>query len=300
MIDTREVIASCTDYIENNIMDKITLDDLALHTGVSKFYLHRMFKSLTGEPLMEYVKSRKLTLSIDALIKTNMRIIDIALEYGFDHEQSYIRAFRKKFGYTPLKVRSDGISIEIKEKINLNDILSVNNSITYKPFYVFKQKFYVVGNKYKILSKSGHNIANTHGRDFFYNSRHQIGNALNPNVYFGYTDWSGYDDGYIYYIPSLQVPDLSHIPEGMTGISIPAHKYVVFRFVGFFKPDEIKGRQVGRLLVHLYRKWITNSGFKSADTFRFEYIDTSLSNDNYCELDIYQPIREFNKVTIKQ
>ena len=297
MIDTREIITSCINYIESNIADKITLDNLALHTGVSKYYLHRIFKSLTGEPIMEYVQSRKLTSSINELVNTGMRIIDIAMEYGFDHEQSYIRAFRKKFGYTPLKVRSDQISIEIKEKINMNDVLSVQNSVTYKPFYVFKQKFNIVGRKYKIQSRSGNNIANTYGRDFFYNYRHKITNTLNPQVYYGFTDWSGYDDGYVYYLPSLQVPDLKHIPEGMTGISIPAHKYVVFRFVGFFSPEDIKGRQVGRILVHLYRKWIINSGFKSADTFRFEYIDTSLSSDNYCELDVYQPIRECSKTT---
>lgn len=290
MTDIKEAIATCINYIENNIYDKISLDDVSHHTGISKYHLHRMFKSLTGESIIEYVQSRKLTSSINELINTNMRIIDIAMDYGFDYEQSYIRAFRKKFGFTPLKVRTDQISLEIKEKININDILSVHNSVTYKPFYVFKQKFSIIGKKYKILSRSGDNIANAHGKDFFYNLRQDIGNAVNPHVYIGYTDWSGYDDGYIHYIPSLQVPDLKSIPEGMTGISIPAHKYVVFRFVGFFRPDDIKGRHVGRLLVHLYRKWITNSGFKSADTFRFEYIDTSLSNDNYCELDIYQPI----------
>jgi AraC family transcriptional regulator len=290
--NTKEIIAQCVAYIENNIADKIILDDLAEETGVSKYYLHRIFKSLTGEPIMEYVQSRKLTSSINELITTNMKIIDIALEYGFDHEQSYIRAFKKKFGYTPLKVRRDQISIKIKEKINLDQVFSVDNSVIYQPFYIFKQKFFIVGNKYKILRRSGENIANNYGRVFFHNHRDKIMNPVNPEIYFGYTNWSGYNDGYIYYVPSLQVPDLALIPEGMIGICIPAHKYVVFRFVGFFRPEEIKGRQVGRLLVHLYRKWITNSGYKSADTFRFEYIDTGLSNDNYCELDIYQPIRE--------
>jgi len=295
MINSKDVIKACINYIEDNIYDKITLDEIALHVGISKYYLHRMFKSLTGESLMEYVQMRKLTSSLNELVNTNMRIIDIAMEYGFDHEQSYIRAFRKRFGCTPLKARNEQISIEIKEKINIDSIVSVNNSITYKPFYVFKQKFNLVGTKYKIYSKSGDNIANLHGCDFFYNKRNMIKNPINRDIYFGYTDWSGYEDGYIYYMPSLQVSDLSDIPEGMTGITIPAHKYVVFRFSGFFRPDEIKGRQIGRVLVHLYRKWIVNSGYKSADTFRFEYIDTSLANDNYCELDIYQPIVEVEK-----
>lgn len=288
MINAKEIISQCVDYIESNIYNKITLDDISNHTGISKYHLHRIFKSLTGEALMEYVQSRKLTLSIRELVATNMRVIDIAYNYGFEYEQSYIRAFRKKFGYTPLKVRYDQISLVIKEKINVNDILSLNSSVAYKPFFVFKNKFNLVGIRHKILSKSGDNIANTYGRDFFYKHKNTIPNAVNPNIYLGYTDWR--HEGYIYYTPSIQVADLASIPDGMTGISIPAHKYVVFRFVGFFRPDDIKGRQIGRLLVNLHKKWIYNSNFKFADTFRFEYIDISQAKDNYCELDIYQPI----------
>lgn len=292
MKDLKEAIVSSIDYIENNLYNKISLDDISFHTGVSKYYLHRIFKSLTGESIIEYVQSRKLTSSINELVNTNMRIIDIALNYGFDYEQSYIRAFRKKFDYTPLKVRSDktSLSLVIKERINTNDILSVGNSITYNPHFVFKQKFNLVGIKHKILSKSGDKTANAYGRNFFYNHKNKILNVINPKVYFGYTDWSSNADGFIYYIPSAQVSDLARIPEEMTGISIPAHKYVVFRFVGFFSPDDINGRHVGRLLVQLYSKWIFKSGYKFADTFRFEYIDTSMSKDNYCELYVYQPI----------
>ncbi|HEX9062010.1 MAG TPA: helix-turn-helix domain-containing protein, partial [Clostridia bacterium] len=269
-------------------------DDVAKHTGMSKYHLHRMFKSLTGESLSDYIQSRKLTSSISELVNTNKRIIDIAFDYGFEYEQSYIRAFRKRFGYTPLKVRNERISLMIKEKININEFMSVNNTVTYKPFFVFRQKFYLAGNKHTIFSKSGDRTANAFGRNFFYDERHKILNPINPHIYYGYTDWSKNNDGYIYYIPSLEVPELSDVPEGMTGIHIPAHKYVVFRFVGFFRPDDINGRQVGRLLVHMYNKWIYNSGYHFADTFRFEYIDTTLSKDNYCELDIYQPIEQDN------
>jgi AraC family transcriptional regulator len=290
MIDSKEIIAACINFIEKNIYIKISLDDLSQHTGLSKYYLHRMFKSLTGESIIEYVQSRKLSASINELIYTNKRIIDIALDFGFDFEQSYIRAFKKRFGYTPLKVRSDQISIIIKEKLNMNNILSINNTLVYKPFFVFKQKFDIVGIQHKILNRSGDKISNTLGSDFFYNHRNKISNVVNPEVYFGYTDWNQNLDGFAYYIPSLQVSNLKRIPEGMVGISIPAHKYVVFRFVGFFRPDEIKGRQIGRLLVQMYSKWISKSNYKFADSFRFEYIDTRLAKDNYCELDIYQPI----------
>jgi len=294
-LNVKDTIETCIHYIENHLHDKISLDELSQHTGMSKFHLHRMFKSLTGESLMDYIQSRKLTSSIDELVNTNERIIDVALDYGFEYEQSYIRAFKKKLGHTPLKVRNDQVSLIIKEKININDFMTINNSVTYKPFFVFKQKFDLVGNKHLILSKTGDKIANAYGRDFFYNHRQKINASVNPQVYFGYTDWSKNNDGYIYYIPSLEVSNIIDVPEDMVSISIPAHKYVVFRFVGFFRPDEIKGKQVGRLLVNMYSKWIFHSGFKFADTFRFEYIDTSLSKDNYCELDLYQPIMDIKQ-----
>ena len=194
MKDLKESIVATIDYIEENLYNKISLDDISLYAGISKYYLHRIFKSLTGESIIEYVKSRKLTCSIKELVNTNMRIIDIALNYGFDYEQSYIRAFRKNFGCTPLKIRSDKntLSLVIKEKINTNDILSVGNSITYTPHFVFRQKFNLIGLKHKILSKSGDKNANAYGRDFFYNYKNKISTSINPHVYFGYTDWSTY------------------------------------------------------------------------------------------------------------
>lgn len=294
MKDLKETIVTTIDYIEKNLSNRISLDDISLYTGLSKYYLHRIFKSLTGESIMEYVQSRKLTCSLNEILNTNMRIIDIALNYGFDYEQSYIRAFKKKFGFTPLKVKSDktSLSLVLTEKINTDDIFSLGNSITYTPHFVFKQKFNLIGIKHKIISKSGDKSANSYGKDFFYNHKNKIHNIINPNVYYGYTDWSS--NGFIYYIPSSEVSNLNEIPEGMSGISIPAHKYVVFRFVGFFRPDELNGRHLGRLLVQLYRKWILKSGYKFADTFRFEFIDNSMSKDNYCELYVFQPIESIS------
>ncbi|MDU4962233.1 MAG: helix-turn-helix domain-containing protein [Sporomusaceae bacterium] len=288
MIDIKETLAECVNFAEANLDRKITLDDVAWHCGVSKYHLHRLFKSLTGETLMEYVQARKLSASIDDLIRSNMRVLDIALNYGFDYEQSYIRAFRKRFGCTPQKVRSEQIALKLTEKINLNDIYAVANSAVYKPQFVFRQKMFLVGIPHKIMSKSGDKTANRYGREFFYQHRQRIPNAVAPAIYYGYTEWSG--NGFISYMPSQQVRDLSSIPAGMQGVVIPAHKYVVFRFVGLFSPDEINGRQVGRLLVHMYSKWIFDSGFRFADTFRFEYIDSAIARDNYCELDIYQPV----------
>ena len=228
MQDLKEAIASSIDYIEENLRVKFSLDDIAARAGLSKYYLHRIFKSLTGQSIMEYAQARRLTSSITELSRTDERIIDIALDYGFEYEQSYIRAFRKKFGCTPMRIRTGPISLELTEKINVADILSVDNSITYTPRFVFMQKFYLIGEKHIIRSKSGVKTANAYGRDFFYHEKGRIGHALSPSVYYGYTDWSRDKEGVICYMPAARVSGLEHIPAGMAGIAVPAHKYEEF------------------------------------------------------------------------
>lgn len=290
MVDTKDTIQRCIEFIELNITKKINLDEIAVHSLVSKYHLHRLFKALTGKSLMDYVQTRKLSESLSDLMYSDMRILDIALKYGFDYEQSYTRAFRHNFHYTPRQVRAGKASLPIVEKINLKDIYGVDNSAIYKPFFVFRPTTYLVGEKNIIVKKSGDSSANTLGTDFFYNKRLGIKNTVNENIYYGFTDWSNSQYGYIYYMPSVQVNHLDDIPKGMSGVEIPSGKYVVFRFVGFFRPEDLNGRKIGRLLVHMYKKWIFNSGYRFTKHFRFEFIDSQIADDNYCELDIYQPV----------
>jgi AraC family transcriptional regulator len=290
MVDTKSTINRCLSFIEKNITGKLNLDKIATHSLISKYHLHRMFRALTGETLMDYVHARKLSESISDLMYSNLRILDIALKYGFEYEQSYIRAFKQSFNCTPQQARRRKVPLRIIEKMNINDIYGVENSAIYKPFFVFRPKTYLIGPKTKIMYKSGDRAANELGKKFFYGERQKIKNVLNENIYYGYTDWSNSKNGYIYYMPATQVENLQYIPEGMSGIEVPAGKYVVFRFVGFFRPEDLNGRKIGRLLVHMYNKWIYNSGYRFSVPFRFELIDSNIAADNYCELDIYQPI----------
>jgi len=102
----RELISSVIELIETTIREKTTLDDVSDRTGLSKFHLHRLFKSLTGCSMMEYARKRKLTVSLHELLQTDLRIIDIALEYGFEHEQSYIAPSKARSG--PIRGNSGG------------------------------------------------------------------------------------------------------------------------------------------------------------------------------------------------
>ena len=91
--------------IEKNLKGYINDNALADKFSLSKGHLCRLFRFAFGQPIGTYIRSRKLSASIEDLLHTDMNIVEIALEYGFDYEQSYIRAFKREFGITPGSLR---------------------------------------------------------------------------------------------------------------------------------------------------------------------------------------------------
>lgn len=116
--DQISMIHNLIQLIEENIRKDLDLDVLAEETGFSKYYVHRLFKALTGQTLMNYVRGRRLTLSLNDLVNTRLNIIDIAQEYQFSYEQTYIRAFKKQFHMTPAQYRRAHCDIPVVEALD--------------------------------------------------------------------------------------------------------------------------------------------------------------------------------------
>ncbi|NLM35939.1 MAG: AraC family transcriptional regulator [Clostridiales bacterium] len=279
-------------YIEENIKKKITLEDIAESLFISKYHFHRIFKLVTNKKLMEYVRMRKLSLSLNDLLYTDLKIQDIALEYGFEHEQSYSRSFKKVFGISPSQFRLEKKQVTIMDKLDLNAIKAVEQGIILSPTFVIRPDFYIVGTPYKVLVGENleTNIANKLARDFFYNEKKRITNALNPNVLISLSAYSKITADESLYLPSIEVLDLSSIPEGMMEKKIPTHKYAVFKYIGPHSCDHITLNTLANIYGHIHA-WLYHSQYAQATNFHFELIDTRISKDDYCEADIYLPVK---------
>jgi AraC family transcriptional regulator len=96
--------------IEKGIKEGINLNTLAEKYALSERHLRRLFKFAFKQTLAGYIRSRRLAVSLDDLLKTNSTLFDIALDYGFEYEQSYRRAFKHEFGITPGEYRKAGHS----------------------------------------------------------------------------------------------------------------------------------------------------------------------------------------------
>jgi AraC family transcriptional regulator len=290
--DLYTLIKMLINYIEDNIEDKLTLELLSNEIGLSKFHFIRVFKNLTNITIMDYVRSRKLASSLKGLLTTDMRIIDIANQYNFEHEQTYIRAFRNEYGITPSKFRKNHTAVEIIDKINMDVCTKFESGILFNAQFVVRPSFSVIGIKNTLFNDGNVTAAANVGMDFFFNHRHKIKNAINPNTYIGLTRFVDISANYDYYMPSIQVSNLDNIPEGMTGDTVPSRKYATFRYIGNHPVEEISYFTLSALFNYIDTTWKVNTNYDSYKEggFYLEKINTEISSENYCECDLYYPL----------
>lgn len=114
-----KTIENMVEWVEKNIENEPTLERMAADMGYSKFYCSAKFHEHVGISYKEYVLKRKLALAAELLIKTDERMIDIAVRYGFSSHEAFTRAFRKNYGYSPSHFRINRLSVLSHEKVNV-------------------------------------------------------------------------------------------------------------------------------------------------------------------------------------
>lgn len=99
-MDVKQIINESIIYIEKNLKRKITIEEIADSVGYSKFYFSRIFKTEMNISVMEYVKKRKIVCAAQ-LILEGKKILDVAIEYGWETHGGFIKAFKSYYGFSP-------------------------------------------------------------------------------------------------------------------------------------------------------------------------------------------------------
>lgn len=99
-MDKKRIITESLVYIEKNLKQKLSIGEIADYVGYSKFYFSRMFKQEMNISVMEYVKERKLICASEAILQGN-KILDVAIEYGWESHSGFIKAFKSYYGFSP-------------------------------------------------------------------------------------------------------------------------------------------------------------------------------------------------------
>lgn len=104
-IRSTRLLETVNRYLDERYDAPITLEEAAAACHFSKYYFAHAFKELTGTTFSRYLAAFRLEKAVAALAVSDGNITAVALSCGFGNVRSFNRAFRERFGMTPLQYR---------------------------------------------------------------------------------------------------------------------------------------------------------------------------------------------------
>src|SRR5215470_13754895 len=98
----RDFLADVLAYIEAHLFEPMALADLAAVAGLSPYHFCRLFTARLGNSVMDHVRARRLEAAYMRLSGSHPpELIDLALDCGFESQEAFTRAFRRRYGIAP-------------------------------------------------------------------------------------------------------------------------------------------------------------------------------------------------------
>ena len=120
------------DYVEEHITEELNYDEIARQSCSTSYHFQRVFGLLCGYTLGEYIRNRRLTLAGGELAGGNVKVIDVALKYGYDNPDSFARAFTRFHGITPSQARKDGAKLNSFSRLSIKLSLEGGCAMEYR------------------------------------------------------------------------------------------------------------------------------------------------------------------------
>lgn len=291
-MDHLEQIQRAVDFIEDHLNGDLNVDVIAKVAGFSRWHFQTVFSAAVGDSLKEYIRTRRLTKAMSELA-TDKRILDIALDAGFESQESFTRAFKSMFGSTPGECRKAGInSLHLKKiRITIEYLDHLYGGINMEPFYRSMPEMKIVGCRGKfisVLSPDKNNMVVIPALwQNFMPRVHEIKNAKSPvnlGVCYEVPAGEGSRADECMYMAATEVTSFEDVPAGMESFTIPAGEYAVFTHKGALENFE-------HTMNYIYGSWLPKSGKKLRHAPDMELYDQRFKlNEADSEIDVYIPV----------
>ncbi|MGW3989951.1 AraC family transcriptional regulator [Streptomyces sp. NPDC004830] len=225
------------DLVEEHLSEELDVGRLAGSLGTTEYHLRRMFSSLAGMPLSEYVRRRRMTLAAAEVVRGEGDLLGIAVRYGYGSGEAFGRAFRAVHGAGPGDVRRDGGPLRTQPQLRFR--LTVEGSTPMDTRLVDRPAFRLVGHAVRVPLI--HRGVNPHIQEHIASlprSEHQRLKDLGNTVPEGLlqvsddVDPDGREGTELTYLHGVAVSRDTPVPEGLDVIEVPAGRWAVFRTSG--------------------------------------------------------------------
>jgi len=296
-VDYISSLQKSIDYIEDNLKSVILPQECARLAGFSAYHFYRIFGAFVGMPVMEYVRKRKLAWAVTDL-KKGRRLIDIAMDYGFGSERAFSRAFKREYGISPGRYRTQVDFSSVPAKLILNEFKRNNlyGGIIMEPRIVKKPAFKVVGFELKTTNIGGVNykeIPKFWDRYFTEGWEKILYEQVKPEngTVLGLCFTGSMEEGNFSYVIGVEVVDFKNIPEKMFKGEVPEATYAVFTS----PPADSEGnflKAIQGTWDYIFASWFPESGyeFDYKSLVDFELYDERAQGEYELQADMYVPV----------
>ena len=84
-------------FIEEHLDEELRPEGIAPHAGISMWHFQRIFSGALGQPVMDYLRRRRLSWAMDRLCSKSATIHDIALDSGFRSQEAFRAPLETRF-----------------------------------------------------------------------------------------------------------------------------------------------------------------------------------------------------------
>lgn len=290
-MEALRLLQQAIDYVEDNLQSSIQVEDIAKAAMSSKYHFQRMFHALTGFTATEYLRNRRLTLAAEELAGTDIKVIEVALKYGYESPESFSKAFQRLHDVTPLAAKKKNVKlksfprisfqVQIKGEVEMNYRIVEEEALTvvgkdvmiksdpYKEIPAFVEEIWKNGTIARINEAVGKN-----------------GNALLNGYHYDFNE-----DGTKRYLFGTDLPKGNTVPPEFAILSIPAQTYAVFDSHEKVPETEEIGLEVLNVWRRIYSEWFPSSNFEQVEgpcLEKYYWMDES-ETESTCE--VWIPVR---------
>ncbi len=225
------------DLVEKHLTEEFDVNGLASSLGTTEYHLRRMFSSLAGMPLSEYVRRRRMTVAAADVVRGEDDLLSIAVRYGYGSTEAFGRAFRAVHGAGPGEVRRDGGPLRTQPQLRFR--LTVEGSTPMDTRIIDRPTFRLAGHTARVPLI--HHGVNPHIQQHIAalpQEEHvrlkalgdtepagllQVSDGLDPDA----TEGSE-----LTYLHGVAVSGATPVPDDLDAIEVPAGTWAVFRTSG--------------------------------------------------------------------
>lgn len=278
MSNWNEGITRAVSFIEEHLTEELDINDIAEEAYVSSFHFQRIFSILCGFTVGEYIRNRRLTLAAQELVASDIKVIDVALKYGYDSPDSFTRAFTKFHGVSPSVAKHNGIKLNSFAPLKIKLTLEGGNMLEFK--IVEKDQFTVMGRMRKFNTDISYNEI----PKFWQEHMNSEDSKIVCGMYGICLDSNGKDFEYL--IADNYLP-WNEVPEGYTTRVIPAGTWAVFPCKG---PLPMSLQEVN---TKIWSEWLPSSKTYTLDgNYNVELYNPPTENPEDTYSEIWVPVKK--------